>query len=182
MFEEDAERSGSGLFCPARVDGGLGGLDQCSDLFDVKIIPFDGADDLFDLFRFCLGEVFSCGKSLENGRGGYGEGVFESGLFVFREDDGEEREDLALLVFTFFDQFVAQFGEFPKGLDDFFSDLALDIFTGSQELGDHKGIDIIGLGLFGQSFPEFIGVIGVEGDDGEAIFFEVGVEVLPETS
>jgi hypothetical protein len=87
-----------------------------------------------------------------------------------------------LVVFTFFDQFVAQFGEFPEGLDEFFGDLVLDVFPGSQELGDHKGIDIISFGLFGQSFPEFFGVIRVEEDDGKAVLFEVGVEVFTETS
>jgi hypothetical protein len=60
--------------------------------------------------------------------------------------------------------------------------LALDIFTGSQELGNDKGVDIIGFGLFSQGFPGFVGMIGVEEDDGEAIFFEMRVEVFPETS
>ena len=182
MCEEDTERSGSGLFSSARVDGSLGGLDELSDLFDVEVISFDGADDLFDLFRLGMGEVFSRRKSLENGRGGYGEGVFESGLPMFWKDDGEKREDLALVVFSFLDQFVAQFGEFLEGLDEFFSDLALDIFTGSQELGNYEGIDIIGLCLFGQGFPELAGVVGVEENDGETILLEMGVEVLPETS
>jgi hypothetical protein len=71
-----------------------------------------------------------------------GEGVFEGGLLVFGEDDREEREDLALVVFTFFDQLVAEFGDLPEGLDNFFSDLALDVFTGSQELGNDKGVPV----------------------------------------
>lgn len=71
---------------------------------------------------------------LENGHGSYGEGVFEGRFFQFREDDGEKGEELALEVFSFCHEFVAEFREFPEGLDKFFGDLALDIFPRSQEL------------------------------------------------
>jgi len=127
----------------------LSGLDELSDLFDVEIIALDGADDFFNLFRFGLSEIFSCRKPLENGHRSYGEGVFEGGFVQFREDDGQKGEDLALEVFSFDHQFVTQFREFPKRLDEFFGDLALDVFSRSQELSNNEGIDVIGFGLFG---------------------------------
>jgi hypothetical protein len=160
----------------------LSGFDELSNLFDVEVISFDRADDFFNLFGFSLGEVFGGRKFLEDGQGGYGEGVFEGGLLVFGEDDREEREDLALVVLTFFYQFVAQFSDLPEGLDDFFGHLALDILPGSQELSDHEGVDVIGLGFFGQSFSKFVRVVRVEEDDGETIFFEARVEIFPESS
>jgi len=127
----------------------LSGLDELSDLFDVEVIALDGANDFFNLFGFGLSEIFGGRKPLENGHGSYGEGVFEGRFVQFREDDGEKGEDLALEVFSFCHQFVAEFGEFPEGLDEFFGDLALDVFPRSQELSDDQGIDVIGFGFFG---------------------------------
>jgi hypothetical protein len=127
----------------------LSGLDELSDLFDVEIIALDGADDFFNLFGFGLSEIFSSRKPLENSHGSYGEGVSEGGFVQFREDDREKGEDLTLVVFSFCHQFVAEFGEFPEGLDKFFGDLALYVFSRSQELGDDQGIDVIGFSLFG---------------------------------
>jgi hypothetical protein len=60
----------------------LGSLDELSDLFDVKVISFDGANDLFDLFGFGMGEVLGYGKLLEDSCRGDGEGVFDgAGIF-----------------------------------------------------------------------------------------------------
>lgn len=46
-------------------------------------------------------------SGFKHGQGSDGERVSESRLLIFRENDGEEREGLALEVFTFFDQLVA---------------------------------------------------------------------------
>ncbi len=182
MSQEDAKGGGSGFFCSAGVDGGLRSFDESFDLLEMQVVSWDGADDFFDLFGLGLRQVFGCRKFLEDSCRGGGEGVFKRGLFELGEDDGEEGVDLALVVFTFLDEFVAEVGEFPEGLDEFFGDLALDIFTRSEELGDDQGVDIVGLSFLSQGFPEFVGVIGIEENDGETIFFEVGVEVFPETS
>jgi hypothetical protein len=149
MPQEDPERCSSGFFGSAGVDGGLSDLDELSDLFDVEIIALDGADDFFNLFGFGLSEIFGGREPLENGHGSYGEGVLEGRFLQFREDDGEKGENLTLEVFSFCHEFVTEFGEFPEGLDKFFGDLALDVFSRSQELGDDQGIDVIGFGLFG---------------------------------
>lgn len=58
----------------------------------------------------------------------------------------------------------------------------MDILSCSQELGDDEGVDVVGFGFFGQGFPEFVGVVKVEEDDGEPLLFEVGVEVFPESA
>jgi len=47
-------------------------------------------------------------------------------------------------------------------LDIFFSYLTLDILSGSEELSGNTGVDIVGFGLFGQGFSEFVGVEGVQ--------------------
>ncbi|MEM2958551.1 MAG: hypothetical protein QW261_09670 [Candidatus Jordarchaeaceae archaeon] len=78
MFERDVERNGSSLFGSARVDGDLRSLNQCFNLFDAKIILFDGAEDLLNLCRFCMCIVFNRGKFLENPPGGYREGFFRA--------------------------------------------------------------------------------------------------------
>ena len=127
----------------------MSGLDEFSDLFDVEAIALDGANDFFDLFGLCLSEIFGGREPLENGHGSYGEGVFEGRFFQFREEDGEKGEDLALEVFSFDHQFVTEFGKFPERLDEFFGDLALDVFSRSQELSNDEGIDVIGFSLFG---------------------------------
>ena len=127
----------------------MGGLDELFDLFDVEVISLDGANDFFNLFGFGLSEIFSGRKLLENGHGSYGEGVFEGRFLQFRENDGEKGEDLTFVVFSFCHQFVAEFRELPKGLDEFFGDLALDVFPRSEELSDDQGINVIGLGFLG---------------------------------
>ena len=112
MVQEDPEGGGSGFFGSSGVEGFFSGLDEFFDLLDVEIISLDGADNFFNLFGFGLGQVFGCRKFLEDSCRSDGEGVFERGLFEFGEDDGEEGEDLALVVFSFLDEFVAEFGEF----------------------------------------------------------------------
>lgn len=72
------------------------------------------------------------------------------------EDNREKGEDLTLEVFSFCHQFVAELGEFSEGLDEFFADLGLDVFSRSQELSDDQGIDVIGFGLLAKASLNFL--------------------------
>src|SRR3972149_7145435 len=88
------------------------------------------------------------------------EGFCNDGFLILRKDNAQKGTDLSLEILSLFDELVPEDSQFSEGLDVFLGHLALYILSGPEELGDDKGVDIVGLGFFSQGLSELVGVIG----------------------